>query len=909
MKPLNEKIKAPKKAVRIESKAGVIKEDFITLGDCSAEIGTVSATVSNVSEIDVQAYYIKCVCAQNKKCVYLRKIGEQTRVFFAVKTSEGRMPFLPYVLSEYSLNELLLGKDRRAQDDSLVLADRLLGENELKYISAFMPDEHPPKRKKGISMALSDDEGQEYTAFYWKNGKSVPCADIDNIPELFEALETVVFNDIELTLHEPAEQETALEEADGNEQALQEEVPESAEIEEIEPEEVPGKEIVEENEELPTEISEQTQETEPEEYSEPEIIEETKPQETEAEEEIEQARPDEQPEETDLPAQPEPEKPVAPKKKEKPKKVGFFERRRRKKQPKKKKVGEKEEDFEHNEHLAPEKIIEEQPKPVETAPINEEPDEDEISAEESEALAAALSVDLLSDQELDVIFENPFEDEPEETAENKAETEEIPEESQEPEEIEENLAEVSGEVEETAEKAEEIAEEAEIISDETQVIEEETASLEEAKEEIKEEKLEIIEEEKKQKPATPKKKEKPKKVGFFERRRIKKQPKKKKVGEKENVTKTIEEPKEVPIQEPVSEPEIEQAQPEVFEEIAEVAPQIDSEIEEIPEPVIEQQPAENKAKTEEIPEESQEPEEIEENLAEVSGEVEEITEKSEEIAEETEIISDEKEVIEEETASLEEAKEEIKEELEIIEEEKHQKEKHAKKPKEKKKKGLLFASKQKKKKDSDTVHSEKKKKEISEELARSEVAEELNAESELSAEPEEKGKESLGVEEFFESEKPLTLLQILEAAEINNENKETFLPYMKPALLNTVFVVPITDNGKNANEIYVSKKAAALLDGKPFETGESKELVMPDDDRIDLRLGIRLKTIMSSDEAFIPAFTDLRMFEQIFGKRQRAGLFTFPNLCKQSFKNEQIKGIIINPEITDLMLSEEEMMF
>ena len=875
MKPLNEKIKAPKKAVRIESMAGVIKEDFITLGDCISEIGTVSATVEKVSEIDVQAYYIKCVCENKEKCVYLRKIGEQTRVFFAKKTSEGHLPFAPFALSEFSLNELLLGKDRRAQDMSLAVADRLVGENELKYISAFMPDEHPTKRKKALSMALSDDEEREYTAFYWKNGKSVPCADMQNIPELFEVLEKVTFNDIDLIISEPEQTQAQPEKIEEPEEILEIEEPQEQELPQKKPEETQSEEA-EVIAEQPGEIAQES---------------------AGVEEEIAEEKPEEVSEKV-------PEKIAAPKKKEKPKKVGFFERRRKSKHSVKKKVGENEEDFERNKQAATEKKIEPQPEPEETPKTSEEPAEDEISAEESEALAAALSVDLLSEQELNEIFENPFEDEPEpeETEAAQAEEKITP-----PEEIEEieQPAEVSEEPEEVSEKAEELEEEAEIIADEKQVIEEEAAELEDAKEEIKEEKREVIEAKALERPVAPKKKTKPKKVGFFERRRKKKKPVKKKVGakdvyitkqkpEKPQPPKPAEQRSEVPEKPLETEPVFEQSEEKICTE-----------------PVITPEKAEI---TEEIPQ--TEPEEIEQP-AEVSEELEEFSEKAEELEEEAEIIADEKQVIEEETAELEDAKEEIAEEKQAIIEAEELEEtaesRPAEKAKEKKKKGSLFAKKPKKKKASKPSHTEKNSiEEIEESDSQEELLpeeEKLISENESSQKAEENNEESFSVEDFFESEKPLTLLQILDAAEITNQNKNAYLPYMRPALLNTVFVVPITDSGKNANEIYVSKKAADLLDGKNFEISKGKELVMPDDDRIDLRLGIKLKTIMSSGEAYIPAFTDFKMFEQIFGKLERGGLFAFPNLCKQIRKNEHIKGVIINPEITDLMLSEDEMTF
>ena len=130
---------------------------------------------------------------------------------------------------------------------------------------------------------------------------------------------------------------------------------------------------------------------------------------------------------------------------------------------------------------------------------------------------------------------------------------------------------------------------------------------------------------------------------------------------------------------------------------------------------------------------------------------------------------------------------------------------------------------------------------------------------------------------------------------------------MKPAIMNTVYVVPISDSGENVDAVYVSKKAANLLEGKDYPIASNKELIFPDDDREHLRAHIKLKTIMSASEAYIPAFTSAEMFEQIFGKSERCGLFAFPNLCSQTAKKEQIKGVIINPEITDLKFSEEEL--
>lgn len=715
MKPLNKKVKVPKKAVRVESKNGVIEEDFITFGIDQPEIGTVSAIRSNISEVDVDAYYIKRVDEGKEKCVYFRKIGNTSRVFFAEKKGEGHIPFTPYVLSEYSLNEILHGKEPRINYDGLVLADRVIDENETEYISMFMPADHQLKRKNGISMALTNDDKYEFTAFYWKKGKSVPCANSTYIPVLFDALETVTFNSTSLTSPEQAAEEITLEGDDEADLEQTEAEPESEE--ETEANDTEAQEAENEEQQPEAEEIEPIEENEAESVETDEIV--PAPEEDSAEQSAESEE-------------------IKPEKK--PKKEGFFERRRKKKELKKaEKARQNAEKKEKAEALEKE----EKGEAESVSDTADEPVEDEISPEESEALAAAISLDLFSEEELEDIFSNPFDDETESADETP--DSEVTVEADEP-------AETEKAEEEYSEKAQTLAEEAKIIEEEREIIAEEAEELKEEAQELEEEKQEIIEAEHSEATADYEKKEKP-----------------------------------------------------------------------------------------------------------------------------------------------------------------------AKKAKNKEKKGSLFAKKQKKKKVSGSEAEAKAKKEKKskrnkkKELVADEPAvderqlEELSLEAEQSApEPESESKE-FSTDDYFENEKPLTLLQILEAADISNDNKKHFLQYMKPAIMNTVYVVPITDSGEHTDAVYVSKKAANLLEGKDYPIGSKKELILPGDEREELRKHIKLKTIMSSSEAFIPAFTSAQMFEQIFGKNERCGLFAFPNLCSQTAKNEQIKGVIINPEITDLKFTQEEL--
>ncbi len=742
MKPLNEKVKAPKKAVRIESKSGVIKEDFITLGTERPKVGTVSAIRSNVSEVDVDAYYIKKTDEGKEKCVYLRKVGSETRVLFVKKKTQGHIPFIAYALSEFSLNELLLGRDRRAKDESLELADRKIGENELEYISMFMPADHQLKRKKGISMALTNDEKYEFMAFYWKKGKSVPCANSSYIPVLFDALETVTFNNASLTSPEQAADEIAIEGNDAEDNDSQAE--------------------------FKGEVQPTAQSVENEaEQQEAESVEEPVSEEVQAEQE----------EEEKLAVQ----------------------------------LEEAEEISEETREEAAEK--------AETETDSEEADE-EISAQESEALAAAMPLDLFSEQELEEIFENPFDDEPDET---------------------QHTAEDEGESDKDLPESEASVDEGEAEEAENE------KQPENAKAEAAEE-------------------ERPKKEGFFEKRRKRKQLKKEKKSEsKAKKTAESEEAKEAD-------------EARLDEQTKEAAAQ--------DEPVL----AEAQAMETEMFAEEETPFEDEADIAR-ENEIKLEKEQAHLTAEESQ--KEQEGAEREEQLESAENEEKAQDSEQIIASEPEQiKEKPVKK--------------ERAKKDKKRKKKEKKAKKGAKESAEELAEEEISLENADVSEDEEKKENTFSIEEYFESEKPLTLLQILEAAEINNDNKKGFMPYMIPALMNTVFVVPITDSGENADAVYVSKKAADLLGENSFPMGKGKELIMPGDKREGLRKGIRIKTIMSSGEAFIPAFTSAEMFEQIFGKLERSGLFAFQNLRSQVNKIEQIKGIIINPEITDLIFEEED---
>ena len=118
------------------------------------------------------------------------------------------MGFDAYACSEYALKDLLAGKDRRAKSGKLDFADRLLGIDEVQYLSAFMPNVHEKKRKNALALTGNDSGASEVTAYYWKEGKSIPCADEDYVLGLFTALKEIACCSVELEFADEDEDET-----------------------------------------------------------------------------------------------------------------------------------------------------------------------------------------------------------------------------------------------------------------------------------------------------------------------------------------------------------------------------------------------------------------------------------------------------------------------------------------------------------------------------------------------------------------------------------------------------------------------------------------------------------------------------------------------------------------------------
>lgn len=672
MKALSGKRKMPKKAVRLQSAKSVIKEDFIAYGFSAPEnVCEIQTPKNSATDFDVEAYYIKKRDEHGEQSAYLRKIGEDIRVFYA-EIVGARLPFIAYTLSEFSINELLIGKDRRAHLETIVLADKLLADGEKEYILSVVPETHPAKRKAGLSGAQTDDESEEYTAFYWKNNKSVPCADEEYIPELFERIKTAVFSNITLMEVAESEEEKKAQEIEENpeeeqiiEEILDRQSEEDAVVEDI------FDEILEEGDIFEQEDAEQKDKAPASEEIETEEI-----------HNIEQS--DSEPKTLE-------EKPVSKKKEKhkKKKRASLFSRKKKEK----KKVGESEEE----------------PKQISESENSEQPE----PPVEDETPAIEQGEDLIEEK-----TEQPkAKESTEEALEEQPEEDTIIEEGAQQEEQEESLEESEQVQNEEAPEPEEPAE-----NPQPEPVEETPV------------------------PEKPKKSKKRKKSPLFSRK-SKKAPAKKKVGEPEKEYKKSKR-KKVIKEEPEAEEIAELKEPDDFEVVERL------EIEPVP------------AKSE--------PDKDEEDL--------------------------------------------------------------------------------------------------------------------------------------FEEKQTLTLIEILDAAQITNYDMEKYLPYLKAALKSTVFAVPITDeSGEAHDKIFVSKKSAQMLDISVLKIPDECELIMPDTDKPELRRSIKLKTIVAHSKTFIPVFTDYEMFTQVFGKVQRAALFSFSNLYSQVKKDDMIKGVILNPEINDLVIFEDEM--
>ncbi|MBQ6380459.1 MAG: hypothetical protein IJJ41_02515 [Clostridia bacterium] len=186
---------------------------------------------TDVTPPDFEAYYIKLYDGTSEKSVYLRSAQKNCwRVFF-MRSYTGRLPLNTYSCSEYSLKEMLAGTDLRTKSGAYDCCDRLLSIDEVQYLSAFMPNEHAPKRPKGMACASDDAGTTEVTAYYWKGGKSVPCADENYILELFRSLEEIARCSVLLEFADEEEDISDIElfdREDGTEPALEEEkAPES----------------------------------------------------------------------------------------------------------------------------------------------------------------------------------------------------------------------------------------------------------------------------------------------------------------------------------------------------------------------------------------------------------------------------------------------------------------------------------------------------------------------------------------------------------------------------------------------------------------------------------------------------------------------------------------------------------
>ncbi|MBR0413847.1 MAG: hypothetical protein IJI67_02100 [Clostridia bacterium] len=840
---------------------------------------------TGVTPPDFEAYYIKTASGVNEKSVYLRSVGpDDWRVFFA-KTYTGALPMETYTCSEYMLRDLLTGKDRRSKTGDLDCCDRLLGIDEVQYLSAFMPNVHEAKRPKALACA-EDESGALVTAYYWKGGKSIACADEDYVSGLFAALEEIARCSVLLEFpdqdEEPAPELPAMEEA-GSE-AAEEFAAESEERQES------AEETVENEEELSAEAPEleaieepaaQAEETQPETVAEP-----TEDAEPEAAEGIveEAAKAQE---------------PVAEEKPAKKEKRGLFGRRKKHKK-------------EASVEEAAEPEFETATESVETEAV------EEVIAETAqlETIEEAAAETAEPQVEIPAQVEEPAAEEAEpETTEESAEAE--PVEKPAAETIEPEV-EIAAEVE--AFEAEEafIAEEPEQVSAEEVVAEGvEPAAVQEPVQAV-----ETLTEEK------PAKKEK---RGLFGRRKKRK---------KELPVKDAEVPAVVEEPEAVEAPAVEKAEQEMTAET----------IEEVPEPETTEEPAEEIVEAEPVEESVEESAEPEAETAAVPEEIEVFAaqeaapETAEETGEEAEaqtieevaqevIEADTAEMAAAQTAALDAAEEtasqaEAAEATVVQEAEQETVEEFAAEPEPKEEPAEEVVEAEREEAPAGEAVAEPEV-ETSAEVEEPEVVEEPVSEAAEAAQPETAETPARTTAKAPEH-KPLRLKRQKKAAKSAKEGGARAADYDLPQRISAYaaagkkkaikkeilavlpdcpLIVPISAaNIESDKVVYISKQAGVLCGDKivPFVLMADKVPLLPGEENSEQRQGVMVKTVVNRGKTYIPVFADFKTAVRIFGTSEKFGVFTLKNILSHISHNESVQGITINPGEVNLKLTKED---
>ncbi len=143
-----------------------------------------------------------------------------------------------------------------------------------------------------------------------------------------------------------------------------------------------------------------------------------------------------------------------------------------------------------------------------------------------------------------------------------------------------------------------------------------------------------------------------------------------------------------------------------------------------------------------------------------------------------------------------------------------------------------------------------------------------------------------------------------------SSRKKVIKKELVSALPSCPLIVPISAvNMEDNRYVYVSKQAAALCGERivAFVLLAEKFPLLPGEENSEQRKGVMVKTVMNQSKTYIPVFSDFKTAAQVFGTKEKFGIFTLKNILNHMERNPSVAGITINPGAVKLKLTKQEL--
>ena len=143
-----------------------------------------------------------------------------------------------------------------------------------------------------------------------------------------------------------------------------------------------------------------------------------------------------------------------------------------------------------------------------------------------------------------------------------------------------------------------------------------------------------------------------------------------------------------------------------------------------------------------------------------------------------------------------------------------------------------------------------------------------------------------------------------------SSRKKAIKKELVSALPSCPLIVPISAvNMEDNRYVYVSKQAAALCGERivAFVLLAEKFPLLPGEENSEQRKGVMVKTVMNQSKTYIPVFSDFKTAAQVFGTKEKFGIFTLKNILNHMERNPSVAGITINPGAVKLKLTKQEL--